>query len=287
MKYDEVIFKSNGDYSTLTVKGLSADELESLSEEGQFLCPGKNCMAKLCLVHSSKNGGRTCFLKAVDDESHVADCEYKIANYIERNAVFRTDGIFTEKQVNDAVRRIYVDYTKPVDGTKADRKKKKKNEGPSKRGTVKGKNIGSAAGGRIVYGEEGEEGIKGRMRRRYAVSSADIGIMTTLCGRAKSMHFNKHNELIIQFEDERLSNIAVMIGAVYEHNNPVEYNSLYLAKQYFDKNVGNRDVIVAAGGLVTSHNGDLILELQANGSLRVDNQTIMKMVVDKVKEAED
>ena len=111
MKYDEVIYESNGDYSSLIVKGLSAEELETLSEEGQFLCPGKDCMAKLCLVHSSKNGGRTCFLKAVDDESHAADCDYKIANYKERNVTLRTDGIFTEKQVNDAVRRIYVDYT--------------------------------------------------------------------------------------------------------------------------------------------------------------------------------
>jgi hypothetical protein len=43
------------------------------------------------------------------------------------------------------------------------------------------KNV-TAAGGRIVFGEDDGDGIVGRMRRRYAVSTADVGIMTTICG---------------------------------------------------------------------------------------------------------
>ena len=41
------------------------------------------------------------------------------------------------------------------------------------------------------------------------------------------------------------------------------------------------------GGLVNQLNGRLILELQANGSLRVDNQTVMKMIIDDVKRREE
>jgi hypothetical protein len=126
MKYYDVIYESNGVFKPLYVKGLSVEELEAFAENGQFLCPGTNCTAKLCLVHSSKNGGRTCFLKAIDDESHKADCDYKNDNYRVKNVTLRTDGIFTEKQVNnDVVRRISNDYTNPV--VEVNEPKKKKN----------------------------------------------------------------------------------------------------------------------------------------------------------------
>lgn len=285
MKYDDVIYECNGELEPLHVKGFSAEELESLAEKGQFLCPGKNCTAKLCLVHSTKNGGRTCFLKAVDDERHIANCDYKIDNYKEKNVVLRTDGVFTEKQVNDAVRRIFNDYTNPiVEGPDKD-KKKKKTTGGKKGGQTEGKPNVTAAGGRIVFGEDNEDGIAGRMRRRYIVSTADVGIMTTICGRAKAIYFNQHGEMLVEFADERLSNIIAMLGAVYEHNNPTEFKNLYLVKQYFDNNSSRKEVIVAAGGLVNLHNGNLVLELQANGSLRIDNQTVMKMAVNRVKES--
>lgn len=283
MKYDDVIYESNGVFRPLHVKDLSVEELETFAENGQFLCPGTNCTAKLCLVHSSKNGGRTCFLKAVDDESHVASCDYKNDNYREKNVTLRTDGIFTEKQVNDAVRRISNDYTNPIVEEK-EPKKKKNGTGAKKESQEDSKRNVTAAGGRIVFGEDDGEGIVGRMRRRYAVSTADVGIMTTICGRAKEIYFNEHNEMFIKYADERLSNITVMLGAVYEHNNPTEFKNLYLAKQYFDKHSPNKDVVVAAGGLVNLHNGDLVLELQANGSLRINNFTIMKLAVNKVKE---
>lgn len=285
MKYDNVIYECDGEFKPLQVKGLSAAEMESLADHGQFLCPGEGCTAKLCLVHSTKNGGRTCFLKAIDDESHADNCDYKINNYKEKNVVLRTDGIFTEKQVNDAVRRIFKDYTNPIVKDSKEDKKKKKSTGRKKGGQADGKTKISAAGGKIVFGEDSEDGIAGRMRRRYEVSHADVGIMTTICGQAKKIYFNQHNELLIEFADGRLSNIVVVLGAIYEHNNPTEFKNMYLAKQYFDENSSHKAVIVAAGGLVNSYNGNLVLELQANGSLRVDDMTIMKMAYNKAKEA--
>lgn len=53
-------------------------------------------------------------MKAVDDKQHHPNCDYKIGNYQERMSSVRMDGVFTEKQVNDAVRRISNDYMNPV-----------------------------------------------------------------------------------------------------------------------------------------------------------------------------
>jgi len=94
--------------------------------EGEFRCPGKECQTKLCLVHNSKNGGRTCFLKAIDDEKHNPKCEYKIENYKEASVKVSKNGIFTERQINDAVRRIVKDYTQPIE--KGETKKKQKSK---------------------------------------------------------------------------------------------------------------------------------------------------------------
>lgn len=284
MKYNEVIYQFDGKNKNVRIKDYGVEELENMAMEGQFLCPGKNCKAKLCLVHSSKNGGRTCFLKAVDDENHSPECEYKIINYKERHISVRSDGIFTEKQVNDAVRRIYNDYINPINtGEKRDRKVKSTGKSTKSDTDKEHKTNVTASGGKIVYGDETAEGIAGRMRRRYTVTNSDVGIMTTICGKAKKIFFDHHNDMIVQFNDERLSNIQVFVGSIYEHNNPSEFKNLYLLKEYFDKESKNKEIIVAAGGLVNSINGKLVLELQANGSLRVDNQTIMKMVFLKTK----
>lgn len=284
MKYSEVVYQFDGEKKYVRTKDYTVETLENMAKKGQFLCPGKNCKAKLCLVHSSKNGGRTCFLKAVDDKNHSPECEYKIDNYKERHITVRIDGIFTEKQVNDAVRRIYNDYINPVDeGEKKDKKAKRTSQSAKTNSDKEQKTNVTAAGGKIVYGDESAEGIVGRMRRRYIVTNSDVGIMTTICGKARMIYFDQHNDMIVQFKDDRLSNIQVIIGSIYEHNNPAEYKNLYLIKEYFDKESKNKEVIVAAGGLVNTKNGNLILELQANGSLRVDNQTVMKMAVMKTK----
>lgn len=84
------------------------------------------------------------------------------------------------------------------------------------------------------------------MRRRYVVSYADIGIMTTICGQAQKIYFNQHNELLIESADDRVSNIVVVLGVIYEHNNPTEFKNMYLAKQYFDENSSHKAVIVGA-----------------------------------------
>ena len=288
MKYKIIKYVKDGNTQDLDVTNMSAKELEEHEKQGAFLCPGEKCSAKLCLVHSSKNGGKTCFLKAVDDEQHNPDCDYKIGNYQERMSSIRIDGVFTEKQVNDAVRRISNDYMNPVQPKKEKDKKSdnKKNNTGQRKGTG-ATTVETAAGGRIVYGDEGEDGVHGRMRRRYKVSTSDIGIMTTLCGKAQTVTLNKHKEMVIKFKDERLENIEVLLGAVYEQNNPTEFRNLYLVKEYFDQKAKTEDVWVAAGGLVNLLNGKLILELQANGSLRVDNQTVMKMIIDATKKREE
>ena len=69
----------------------------------------------------------------------------------------RTDGIFTEKQINDAVRRISNDYMFPVDVSDASKKKKDKrsNNGLKKsEENNKGKTIKTASGGKIIFGED-------------------------------------------------------------------------------------------------------------------------------------
>lgn len=283
MKYKVIKYLKNGIIQDLDVTNLTAKELEDYEKQGVFLCPGEKCNARLCLVHSSKNGGKTCFLKAVDDKQHQQKCFYKIGNYKEIQINRRLDGIFTEKQVNDAVRRISKDYLNP-EQTKTEKKdKNNKNKIISKYKEHSGSNAAEKpSGGKIVFGDSGD-GTHGRMRRRYKVSSSDIGIMATICGVAKSIGFNEHKEMIVKFKDERLENIDVYIGAVYEHNNSTEFSNLYLAKEYFDKKTLIGDVWVAAGGLVNQLNGRLILEIQANGALRIDDQTIMKMAVENAK----
>lgn len=286
MKYKEVVYIKNNYSQKINIEGVLAEKLETMEKEGEFLCSGNKCHAKLCLVHNSKNGGRTCFLKAVDDEKHHPECEYKIDNYKARYVTIRTDGVYTEKQVNDAVRRIANDYMKPLNpAEKGKKKKEQKNNSGSK--TVKedaGKKANvTAVGGRIIYGDESGQGIAGRMRRRYQVSGMDIGTMTTICGNAETVDINKHGELVVSYKEERLKNIQVILGSIYEHNNPTEFHFLYLAKQYFDLASRSHNVKIAAGGLVNTRNGKLILDVQANGALRVDGKTIKRMMVENAK----
>ncbi len=57
--------------------------------------------------------------------------------------------------------------------------------------------------------------------------------------------------------------------------------SLFL--DYFNYNCKTKTIVAAAGGLVEAPNGVLTLDIQSNGALRVDNMTIMSMMVDKAK----
>lgn len=288
MKYSEIIYVTKNNAIKMNPENYSVKELEEFDLAGQFKCSGKNCNAKLCLVHNSINGGKTCFFKAVDDDEHSKECEYKIGNYTESHVTVRKDGIYTEKQVNDAVRRIAHDYSNPKkDGTKNKSKNTKSNR---KSDEVENENISRkmvAQGGKIVYGEDSNTEIKGRMNRRYEVSSKDIGIMATICGNAKKIYFDQHNDMYISFRDSRLQNIQVYLGPVYEHNNPLEYSNLHLIKEYFDRYTNEKEIQIAAGGLVNMQNSKLILELQSNGSLRIDDQTVMKMIYRNTKKSFD
>ncbi len=286
MKYEEIIYASIGKKMLIKVKEYTMKQLEKMENNGNFFCPGDGCQAKLCLVHNSKNGGRTYFFKAVDDEEHNPNCDYKIDNYKEISVRVSQNGVFTESQINDAVRRIYKDYTQPIVPENNTNRKKKGNSRTLVKASSVDENVKlkkTTSAGRIIYGDENIDGIKGRVRRRYQITSDDIGQMATICGIVESIRQNTIGEMFIMFKEERLKNIKIFIGPVYEHNNQNEYKNLYLVKDYFEKAKKNKDVIVAAGGLVNKHNGDLVLEMQANGSFRVDNQTVMKMVVENVK----
>ena len=284
MKYENVNYEVNGKVQFIDVKKISTKALEKMSTVGQFLCPGKDCSAKLCLVHSSKNGGKTCFLKAVDDEMHVPHCEYKIQNVKERQNIRYTNGVFTERQVNDAVRRIFKDYTKNMkDETKRHNSRKSKYTSKASEKNIR-RTKQYATGGKIIHGDINGDDVHGRMSRRYTVSNADIGVMVTVCGVAKDVIFNSHNEMIVTFKDTRLCNIEIVLGMIYKNNNPTEYQNRYLVKEYFDSYSTKHDIMIAAGGLINMYNGRLVLELQANGSFLIDNMTIMKMAYNKAKD---
>lgn len=289
MKYDEVQYLKEETQTIVKVKDYLPKQLEDMEKEGEFLCPFEGCKAKLCLVHNSKNGGRTFFFKAVDDEQHMEKCDYKIENYKEVSIKVNANGIFTEGQVNASVRSLYNDYTRPLQPNGEENKKKKDNKTKEKRksGTQEnGANVRrTSSTGRIVYGEENVEDVKGRMRRRFHITNDDIGQMTKVCGIISEINRNQHGEMFFKFKEERLNNIQVFIGPVYKHNNSSEYERLHLVKEYFDKVNKTKDVMLAAGGLVNEHNSKLVLELQANGSFIVDGKTIMRMIIEKTKES--
>ena len=288
MKYEEVDYIQDGKAITINVRDCTSQKLKDMEEEGVFICPFSGCEAELCLVHNSKNGGRTFFFKAVDDKHHIGKCDYKIENYKETSVKVNENGIFTEGQVNASVRSLYNDYTQPLIPEDKDEKKKKKN---SKRSDNKESSSGdnvqtrkTSSTGRIVYGDEGIEGVKGRMRRRYQITSDDYGQMAKVCGAISEIYRNQHGEMFIKFKDERLNNIQVFLGPVYEQYNPTEYERLSLVEEYYNRESKEKDVILAAGGLVNNHNNLLILELQAKGSFVMDGKTIMRLIIDKTKE---
>lgn len=126
MKYEEANYVNDGEVIRIKVSDYTSQQLEEMKLVGKFQCPGKNCDAELCLVHFSKNGGRTYFLKASNDSKHSADCDYKIGNY---KAIFIREpenGYFTEEQVNNHVRMVDKDVNEPLK-PHIDKKKKMRN----------------------------------------------------------------------------------------------------------------------------------------------------------------
>ena len=136
MKYELANYVEDGKVIKIEVRKYTQNQLEDMEQRGEFVCPGEHCDAKLCLVHNSKNGGRTYFMKAIDDTKHSVDCEYKIGNYRPVSIREPENGFFTEEQVNNHVKAVDKDVSEPI--------KKKKDK-------KKTKNDGKDTGGNILY----------------------------------------------------------------------------------------------------------------------------------------
>lgn len=285
MKYLQLNYNDNSTTNLITLSDYTVEQLEEMEQKGKFTCSGKECTAAMCLVHNTKNGGRTCYFKATDDNAHADQCQFKIKNYKPHLSMKKTGGIFTQEQINDAVRRIFKDYTDPLG--KKDTKSKKKtgsNSGSKKSNNNDNENKTSYAnGGSVIFGEDDGIGTKGRMSRRYQVDLDDVGIMATICGEVESMYFDNGGDFIITFKEERLSNIHAKVGSIYQLHNKTEFDNLNLFLDYFNNNCKTKTIIAAAGGLVEAPNGELALDIQSNGGLRVDGMTIMSLMVDKAK----
>ena len=216
-------------------------------------------------------------MKAIDDTKHSVDCEYKIGNYRPVSIREPENGFFTEEQVNNHVKAVDKDVSEPIKKKKD--KKKTKNDGKDT-GTTSKKNgeepivRKTTNTGRVVYGEDGVEGTKGRMSRTYTIQPHDVGKMKTIYGNAKRVTVDEHGQLHIEYKEERLNNIEVIAGPIIEHNYPSIYSSLYLAEEYFNANVGKREIRVTAGGLINERNGRIIMELLTDGGVRIEGKSI-------------
>ena len=283
MKYLKLNYNDNTTIKPITIADYTVEKLEEMEQQGEFTCSGKQCTASMCLVHNTKNGGRTCYFKAIDDNAHSDECEFKIKNYKPHLATKKTGGIFTQKQVNAAVRRIYKDYTDPLEKKDTKHKKKRGLNSGSKKPNNNDNKTSYPNGGIVIFGEDDGTGTKGRMSRRYHVDLDDVGIMAMICGEVESMYFDNGGDFIITFKEERLNNIHAKVGNIYKLHNGPEFDNLSLFLDYFNYNCKTKTIVAAVGGLVEAPNGVLTLDIQSNGALRVDNMTIMSMMVDKAK----
>lgn len=277
MKYEVTNYVEGDKVTKIEVRKYTQAQLEDMEQRGQFVCPGEQCAAKLCLVHNSKNGGRTYFLKAKDDAKHGPGCEYKIGNYRPISIREPENGYFTEEQVNNHVKSVDRDVSEPL--KKRTDKKKSENKG-EKIGTSSKKSGNepivrkTTNSGRVVYGEDGTEGTKGRMSRTYTIQAHHVGKMKTIYGNAKSVRVDEHGQLHIEYMEERLNNIEVIAGPIIEHNYPTIYDNLYLVEEYFATNVGKRKIRVTTGGLITERNGRIIMELLTDGGVRIEGKSV-------------
>lgn len=289
MKYEEADYVNDGGVKRIKVSDYTSQQLEEMKMVGKFQCPGKNCDAELCLVHSSKNGGRTYFLKASNDSKHSADCDYKIGNYKAISIREPENGYFTEEQVNNHVRMVDKDVNEPLK-PHSDKKKKTKNSKDKKIGQ-KNQETGekqirkTANSGRIVYGDDGAEGTKGRMSRAYTIASHDIGKMKTIYGDADIVCLDEFGQLHISYKDDRLENIDVIAGPIIEHNYPAIYANLYLVEKYFEEKANKGKVRITTGGLITEKKGKMVMELLTSGGLIIDRKTVNDLIMEHIRKA--
>lgn len=78
MKYTQLNYNDNNVTNLITLSNYTVEQLEEMERKGNFTCPGEQCTAAMCLIHNSKNGGRTCYFKAIDDNAHSDQCNFKI-----------------------------------------------------------------------------------------------------------------------------------------------------------------------------------------------------------------
>lgn len=277
MKYEEAYYECDGVRKKLEIRGISVEKMEEMCLSGQFFCPGVNCTAKLCLVHSSKNLGKTCYLKAVDDKTHSKNCDYKNENVVKARKAKTASGYITEKQSNDAVRQLMKEFLHP---TPMDSKKTKRKTTRRKRSEDDGENVTAkaASGDRIVFGETGEDSIKGRIQRAYEVTNDDVGKVKKIGGIARRVYLDSYNRLIVEFEDRRLKNIKAVVGEIYEHAYPNLFEFLFLVVNYFKKAKEQRQVAVVVSGLISKKGEDFYIDIQSNGGIRIEDKTVMKLV---------
>lgn len=288
MKYEEAYYVQADEKTKIEVSNYTQQQLEKMEQEGEFHCPGENCDAKLCLVHHSKNGGRTYFLKAVDDNKHSSKCGYKIGNYKAISIREPENGYFTEEQVNNHVKMVDKDVNEPLK-THKDKKKEsgarkdKKSEHIQEKGEKQIRK--TANSGRVVYGNDGLEGTKGRMSRSYIIESDDIGKMKTIYGNVNKVQIDEYGQLHISYKDDRLNNIDVIAGPIIEHNYPVVYANLHLVEKYFEEKRNIGEVHLTTGGLITEKKGKVVMELLTNGGLRIDGKTVNDLIMENIRKA--
>lgn len=261
--------------------------LQNISEKiaekltGKIFCPGEDCNAPLYMVHNPRDGGKTIFFRATN-EDHIDSCIYKNENYVGgRPGVSLFNGYYTEGQINDYVRNLFKDLHRTPD-----EKPKNVKNGPRNAKGTSGTDERKATirGGRIVSGNEYEiEGNKGRMSRRYSVSESDIGAQIGIYGNIKELYLDNYGQVRIRFIEERNSNIEILIGQVYKNFNPQAFEYLDKVKRYYEKLIAdNKTVELVAGGLVVKYNEQLTVELQAKYSFRINGHTILDIIRENV-----
>ena len=281
MKYERAKYLENEEWSYVDLRNISEKEAKEMS--GKICCPEEGCTAPLYVVHNSKDGGRTVYFKARND-SHKIDCYYRAENFRGQSRRTSELGYFTEKQINDYVRSLYRDVTIPIEVKRSKKGKEKTTK------TIEGSKgrddapKSTAFVGRIMYGEETGDGVKGRMSRCYEVTNSEIGKEIGVYGLIKSVE-RINGQIEISFKEERNSNIKVLVGAVYENNNPNEFGWLDSLVTYFqERNQMGMDVQCTAAGLAIKYGNQLYIETQARHSFLFDGKNITKIVVDQVKE---
>ncbi len=280
MKYNSAKLVTDGVISEVDLQDMREDKIKELL--GNLFCPGEDCMATLFISHNSRNGGKTVYLKAMN-ENHIDTCPYKDENFKAITTRIPIGGFYTEEQINTYVRNLYRDVTTPIE-----EKKRKKGQVRKKGETTKltkDKISRVVKSGRIIYGDDKTEGNKGRMSRRYEVTADDKGDMVGVYGYVESITEDKYGLFHIKYKDDRLRNLDILIGSVYKYNNADDFSRMGQLLKYYNEAIAkSQKVYCVCAGLVTEYNNQLTIELQTNHSFVVDGLNITNIVRNNVRD---